>query len=97
MVRHIVMWTLNPEEKKNIETVEANLGGRFRALIGTIDGLKSVEFGRNYNGGKLDLVLNCVFDSRASEQAYQNHPAHIAVKGIVHTLVCARECVDYEF
>lgn len=97
MVRHIVMWSLNPEEKKNAEKIAADLGARFRALVGVVDGLQSVEFGRNYNGGRLDLALNCVFVSREAEQGYQSHPAHVAVKSIVHTLVCARECVDYEF
>lgn len=97
MVRHIVMWTLRPEEKENIAKIAEDLGTRFRALVGVVDGLQSVEFGKNYNGGKLDLVLNCVFVSRAAEKGYQNHPAHVAIKSTVHTLVCARECVDYEF
>lgn len=97
MVRHIVMWTLNPEQKQNADSIAADLSKKFKALVGVIDGLKEVEFGQNYNGGKLDLVLNCVFDSRESQNAYQTHPAHVAIKNIVHTLVCARECVDYDF
>lgn len=97
MVRHIVMWSLKPEEKENAARIADDLGARFRALVGVVDGLQAVEFGRNYNGGKLDLVLNCTFVSREAEQGYQNHPAHVAVKNIVHTLVSVRECVDYEF
>lgn len=97
MVRHIVMWTLNPEQKQNADSIAADLSKKFKALVGVVDGLKEVEFGQNYNGGKLDLVLNCVFDSRSAEKAYQTHPAHVAIKNIVHTLVCAREAVDYEF
>lgn len=97
MVRHIVMWTLNPDQKPNADKIAAELSQKFKALVGVIDGLKEVEFGKNYNGGRLDLVLNCVFDSRRAQDAYQTHPAHVAIKNVVHSLVCARECIDYEF
>lgn len=97
MVRHIVMWTLNPEQKANADKITSDLSKKFKALVGVIDGLKEVEFGRNYNDSKLDLVLNCVFQSREAEKAYQTHPAHVAIKNVVHSLVCARECVDYDF
>ncbi len=97
MVRHIVMWTLKPEQKENADKISEDLGKKFKALVGVVDGLNSVEFGKNDNGGRLDLVLNCVFTTREAAKAYQSHPAHVAIKNVVHTLVCARECVDYEF
>lgn len=97
MVRHIVLWTLNPEQKQNADRIAADLGKKFKALAGAVGRLKEVEFGKNYNGGTFDLVLNCVFDSREAQNAYQTHPAHVAIKNVVHTLVCARECVDYDF
>lgn len=96
MVKHIVMWTLNPDQKENAEKIAAELREKFGALPGVVEGLTAVELGRNYNGGKYDLVLACTLASKEAEQAYQNHPAHIAIKNVIHTLVCARECVDYE-
>lgn len=96
MVKHIVLWTLNPEQKDNAEKIAAELGEKFSALVGKVEGLTAAEFGRNYNGGTYDLVLCCTLTSKEAEQAYQSHPAHVAIKNIVHTLVCARECVDFE-
>ena len=96
MVKHIVLWTLKPEQKDNAEKIAEELSKKFGALVGKVEGLTAAEFGRNYNGGAYDLVLCCTLASKEAEQAYQTHPAHVAIKNIVHTLVCARECVDFE-
>lgn len=96
MVKHIVMWTLNADKKSESGKITAELGKKFKALIGVVDGLSAIELGQNYNGGNFDIVLNCTFTSREAAKAYQTHPAHVAIKNIIHTLVCARECVDYE-
>ena len=42
------------------------------------------------------LVLYSVFTSWQALQGYQEHPAHLAIKDVVHPLVCARQCCDYE-
>ena len=91
MVKHIVMWTLNDEAKRDCEKIT-----RFKSLLGVVDGLKAIEIGHNYNGGKYDLVLLCEFDSREAQEKYQTHPAHVAIKEIVHSLTCGRECADYK-
>ena len=38
-----------------------------------------------------------IFVSKDAEAAYQNHPAHLAIKERVHQVVCGRACVDYEY
>lgn len=96
MIKHLVLWTLNPDKKDKADEIAAELGAKFRALLGVVDGLESVELGRNYNGGVYDLVLNCTFSSKEAERAYQSHPGHLAIKQVVHGLVCARTSVDYE-
>lgn len=96
MVKHIVMWALNEDAKKDSEKITADLQNRFKSLLGVVDGLKAIEVGRNYKGGKYDLVLLCVFDSKEAQEKYQMHPAHVAIKEIVHSLTCGRECADYE-
>lgn len=96
MVKHIVMWTLKEEEKANTEKIVEELQGKFKTLLGTVDGLTAIEVGRNYNGGKFDIVLYCEFTGKAAQDAYQDHPTHVVIKSRVHELVCARECVDYE-
>lgn len=96
MVRHLVLWTLKPEEKERADEIAAELGKKFGALLGVVDGLEAVELGRNYNGGAYDLVLSCTFSTKEAERAYQSHPGHLAIKQIVHGLVCARTSADYE-
>ena len=96
MVKHIVLWTLKPEEKKNGDAILADLQKRFKALLGVVDGLTAIEVGKNYNGGKFDLVLSCEFTTKEAQDSYQNHPAHVAIKNDIHNVVCERECVDYE-
>nr|WP_319487619.1 Dabb family protein [uncultured Caproiciproducens sp.] len=96
MVKHIVLWTLTEEAKKSIDTVAQNFQKQFKALLGVVDGLTAIEIGRNYNGGNFDLVLSCEFTTKEAQEKYQNHPAHLAVKKIVHSVVCGRDCVDYE-
>jgi hypothetical protein len=96
MVKHIVMWTLNEEAKKDAEKITVDLQKRFKSLLGVVDGLKAIEVGKNYNGGKLDIVLFCEFDTKEAQEKYQTHPAHLAIKEVVHKLTCGRECVDYE-
>ncbi|MVB09844.1 Stress responsive A/B Barrel Domain protein [Caprobacter fermentans] len=96
MIRHLVFWTLKPEEKDRVNEIAADLRHKFQALLGTVDGLEAIELGQNYNGGDFDLVLNCTFSTKEAERAYQTHPAHLAIKSVVHTLVCARASADYE-
>jgi len=96
MVRHLVLWTLKPEEKGRADEIASDLRQKFQALLGIVDGLEAVELGRNYGGGDYDLVLNCTFSTKEAGQAYQTHPDHLAIKTLVHTLVCGRTSADYE-
>lgn len=96
MVKHIVLWTLQEDKKADAAKIAADLEKRFKSLLGVVDGLTEIEVGQTFNGGTYDLVLNCTFTTRAAAEAYQTHPGHVAIKQIVHTLVCGRECVDYE-
>ena len=96
MVKHFVCWKLTEGAKKRQTELAADLAARFHALLGVVDGLTAIELGENYNGGEYDLALLCEFVSREAERGYQNHPAHLAIKAIVHENVCGRACVDYE-
>lgn len=97
MVRHIVLWELKQEKKPDVDRIALELGKKFHALLGVVDGLREIEFGRNYGKGDFDLALTCVFDTREAQSAYQTHPAHLAIKQIIQTLVGRREAVDYGF
>lgn len=96
MVKHIVLWKLSDEGKEEGITKIINLlQGKFKALLGVVDGLKAIEVGENYNGGEYNIVLYCEFESKEAQDNYQTHPAHLEIKEVVHTLVNGRTCVDY--
>ena len=42
------------------------------------------------------MGLVCTLDSREALDAYQCHPAHMAVKEYVHTVIAERVCCDFE-
>jgi hypothetical protein len=96
MIKHIVLWTLTDEAKKDGSKIITDLNKRFTALIGVVNGLTAIEVGQNYNGGRFDLALYCEFTTKDAQEKYQTHPAHLAIKETVHQLVCGRECIDYE-
>lgn len=96
MVKHIVLWTLKDEEKKDEDRIIAGFQKRFKALLGVVDGLTAIEVGKNYNGGDFDMVLNCEFTTKEAQDSYQTNPAHLAIATDVRKMVCNRVCVDYE-
>lgn len=97
MVKHIVLWELKEEAKgENLSDTINLLQGKFKDLIGVIDGLTAIEVGSNYNGSKFDIALYCEFTSKEAEKAYQGHPEHLKIKAVVQTLVCDRAAIDYE-
>ncbi len=97
VVKHIILWKLKEEAKgANLQKNVDLLQGKFKALLGVVDGLTAIEVGINYNGGPADIALYCEFESKEAEVGYQSHPDHIAIKAIVKDLVCERNCIDYE-
>ncbi|MBL4951458.1 Dabb family protein, partial [Neobacillus sp. YIM B02564] len=43
-----------------------------------------------------DVVLYSEFADRASLDAYQEHPQHVALKPFIGAVREARQCMDYE-
>ena len=97
MVRHIVLWKLKDAQASNAAGHAASLRSRFKALLGVVPGLESIEVGVNYKPGEYDLCLVADFADKPSEAAYQTHPEHLKIKEIIHTLIQARTAFDYEY
>ena len=94
MIKHIVMWKLNDENKStNAQLIKEKL----EALVGVIPGLLEVEVGIDFNksDAAFDVVLYSVLESKAALESYQIHPAHQAVVPIVKAAACQRVVVDY--
>lgn len=98
MIKHIVVWRISDavDKEKTAQIIKENL----EALKEKIDVLRDIRVGINFNDtdAASDIVLETVFDSKADLQAYQEHPAHVAVgRDYVRPNVSERRVIDYEF
>ena len=100
MVKHIILWTLNPalsdEEKA---TVKAGIKAGLEGLVGKVPGLLDVKV---HVDGRLassnaDVILDSTLESEAALKAYAVHPEHVAVaNGKVRPYTVQRSCLDFE-
>lgn len=100
MVKHIILWTLNPELSAD-EKMEVKKGIKvgLEGLMGKVPGLMSVKV--NIDGrldsSNCDVMLDCTLDSPESLKAYATHPAHVDVANTkVRPYSVQRVCLDFE-
>ena len=100
MVKHIILWTLNPElseeEKQNVKKdIKAGLEG----LVGKVPGLLDVKvhiYGR-LTSSNADVMLDSTLESPEALKGYAVHPDHVAVaNGKVRPYTVLRSCLDFE-
>lgn len=100
MVKHIILWTLNPElSEKEKETVKAEIKEGLEGLVGKVPGLVSVKvyIGRRLSSSNADLMLDSTLESEEALKGYAMHPAHVAVaNGKVRPYTVQRSCLDFE-
>lgn len=100
MVKHIILWTLNPElegEKKRevLHDIKAGLEGLKGVVPGLVD--VHVQIDGRIDTSNCDLMLDCTLESEAALRAYAVHPAHVAVaNGKVRPFTIQRVCLDFE-
>lgn len=100
MVKHIILWTLNPElseEEKN--SVKKGIKEGLEGLMGKVPGL--VEIKVNVDGrldsSNCDVMLDSTLVSADALKAYAVHPEHVAVaNGKVRPYTVQRVCLDFE-
>mgnify|MGYP001519995739 FL=1 len=95
MVKHIVMFKLKPEAKKDApERAKKEL----EAMVGVAPTLRSMEVGIDFaeNNPSADLVLTATFDDRKGLEAYAVDPVHLAFLAWFKPLITIRTVVDYE-
>ena len=100
MVKHIILWTLNPElteEEKN--NVKRGIKEGLEGLKGQVPGLLDIKV--NIDGrlasSNCDVMLDSTLESEAALKAYATHPAHVAVAdGKVRPYTVQRTCLDFE-
>lgn len=99
MIKHIVFWKL----KDHAEGADrAANGAKMKALLEScrdlVPGMGRLEVALTAPGleATCDVVLYAEFDDAAALDAYQNHPAHVAIKPFIGAVRAERHCMDYE-
>ena len=98
MLTHIVMWKLKDhaegaDKATNLAKAHALLMSCSDVVPGTLHfEVACAQPGRECT---YDLVLNTRFVDAAALQAYQEHPAHVAIKPFMGAIRLERQCMDY--
>ena len=95
MVRHIVLFKLQPEHHHEID----GLLEQSRAMKGKIPGLIDLEIGKDFvrSPRSYDIALIATFENEADLDAYATHPVHLPIKTYLSSIAAAVASVDYRF
>ena len=100
MVKHIILWTLNPElSEEEKKSVKAGIKEGLEGLVGKVPGLIDVKV--NIDGrldsSTCDVMLDSTLESEEALKGYAKHPEHVAVaNGKVCPYTVQRTCLDFE-
>ena len=101
MVKHIILWTLNPElSESEKQAAKAGIKAGLEVLKGRIPGLKDivVNIDGRLDTSNCDVMLDCTLESAEALAVYSNHPEHVAVaNGKVRPFTVQRVCLDFEY
>ncbi len=101
MVKHVILWTLNPElteeQKREVKIgIKEGLEGLKGKVPGLVDVIVNID-GR-LDSSNCDVMLDSTLESVEALKAYAVHPDHVAVaNGKVRPYTVQRTCLDYEF
>ena len=100
MVKHIILWTLNPElSDEEKAKVKAGIKAGLEGLVGKVPGLLEAKV--NIDGrlisSNADVMLDSTLESQEALRGYAQHPEHLAVaNSMVRPYTVSRACLDYE-
>lgn len=100
MVKHIILWTLNPElSDEQKEEVKKGIKAGLESLKGVVPGLIDVKV--NVDGrlasSNCDVMLDCTLESEEALKVYAVHPAHVEIANTkVRPYTVQRTCLDFE-
>lgn len=94
MIRHIVLFKIKDEYKKEIPTLVEN----FYGMKGKIEGMTDLQAGSDvlHSERSYDIALITTFKDMDSFIAYQTHPVHMPVKKRMHEVRSASVACDFE-
>lgn len=100
MVKHIILWTLNPELTEEQKTeVKNGFKVGLESLKGVVPGLIDVKV--NVDGrlasSNCDVMLDSTLESEEALKAYAIHPSHVEIANTkVRPYTVQRTCFDFE-
>lgn len=100
MVKHIILWTLNPElSAEEKQTVKQGIKSGLESLVGKVPGLLEckVNIDGRLDTSNCDVMLDSTLSSPEALKGYAVHPEHVAVAdGKVRPYTVQRTCLDFE-
>lgn len=100
MVKHIILWTLNPElSAEEKQKVKEGIKAGLESLVGKVPGLLEckVNIDGRLDTSNADVMLDSTLSSPEALKGYAQHPEHVAVaNGKVRPYTVQRTCLDYE-
>lgn len=100
MVKHIILWTLNPElSEEQREQVKVGIKEGLEGLMGKVPGLLDIKvnISGRLNSSNCDVMLDSTLTSEEALKAYATHPEHVAVADTkVRPYTVQRTCLDFE-
>lgn len=100
MVKHIILWTLNPElSEEEKSTVKAGIKTGLEGLVGKVPGLLEVKvhIDGHLASSNADVMLDSTLESPEALKGYAQHPDHVAVANTkVRPYTVQRSCLDFE-
>jgi len=98
MIRHIVMFKMNPDLAGNDKTAAIlRLKTAIDAMEQAVPEVKYLQTGVNFNPRPqaFDLVLVSDFETEAALDVYRDHPQHQRVMEVISEVVEKVHVVDY--
>ena len=100
MVKHIIIWTLNPElTEEEKKAVKAGIKAGLERLVGKVPGLidLKVQTDGRLASSNADLMLDSTLEDEEALKGYAVHPDHVAVANQkVRPYTIQRSCLDFE-
>ena len=100
MVKHIILWKLNPDLTDSEKlSVKSEMKKGLEGLVGIVPGLvdAKVYIDGRLESSNVDVMLDSTLESEAALKAYATHPAHVEVASTkVRPFTVQRSCLDFE-
>lgn len=95
MIKHIVMWKLKEDNKKENGL---KIKQMLENLVGIINELKSAEVGVDIKieSESYDAILISTFNNKENLNAYKIHPEHIKISNFIKSIRIDRKVIDFE-